>query len=277
MQKVLYVTDAVRFNKQSFDFACTLCNINGAMLTGLFLENLELESGAWDVIEATAFSVNAQEVAVKEKRKNYCEENIRYFNEACALRGISHHAHRNRGVPVAEVVRESRYADLIIADAATTFAETRDAVPSAFVKDILKQAECPVVIAPDGFESIEKVIFTCDNSRAAMYAIKQFTYLFPQLHHRKAVLLNVSEPGKTLGEDKYKLKEWLKAHYDNIEVVLLEDSNVKACLLEYLLKQKNAFIVMGAYGRSTLSNLLSPSHAAPVVKLITQPVFIAHP
>jgi len=277
MQKVLYVTDAVRFNKQSFDFACTLCNISGAMLTGLFLENLDHESGFRDVIEATAFSVSTQEAAVMEKRKTYCEENIRYFNDTCAIRGISHHAHRNRGLPVVEVVRESRYADLIIADATTTFFETREAMPSGFVKDLLKQAECPVVIAPDSFETIDTVVFTCDNSRAAMHAIKQFTYLFPQLHHRKAVLLNVSEPGKPLGEDKYKLKEWLKTHYDNIELVLLEDSNVKARLLEYLLTQKNVFIVMGAYGRSTLSNLLSPSHAAPVVKLVTQPVFIAHP
>ena len=277
MQKVLYVTDAVRFNKQSFDFACALCNINGAMLTGLFLENLDHESGAWDVIEATAFSVSTQEAAVMEKRKMQCEENIRYFNETCAIRGISHHAHRNRGLPVIEVVKESRYADLIITDASTTFSETREAIPSGFVKDLMKQAECPVVIAPDGFEGIEELIFTCDNSRAAMYAIKQFTYLFPQLHHRKAVLLNVSEPGKPLGEDKYKLKEWLKAHYDNIEIMLLEDSNVKARLLEFLLKQRKAIIVMGAYGRSTLSNLLSPSHAAPVVKLVTQPVFIAHP
>ncbi|WP_217605414.1 hypothetical protein [Chitinophaga sp. GbtcB8] len=277
MQKVLYVTDAVRFNKQSFDFACALCNINGAMLTGIFLENLDQDDSAWDVIRETPFSVLTQEAAVMEKRKAYCEENIRYFNETCALRGISHHAHRNRGLPILEVVSESRYADLIIVDAATTFAETHHTVPSSFVKDLLKQSECPVVIAPDGFESIEEVIFTCDNSRAAMFAIKQFTYLFPQLHHRKAVLLNVSEPGKTLGEDKYKLKEWLKAHYNNIELVLLEDSNVKARLLEYLLKQKKVFIVMGAYGRSTLSNLLSPSHAAPVVKLATQPVFIAHP
>jgi len=277
MQKMLYVTDAMQLNKQCFDFACTLSNITGAMLTGIFLENPELEQRAWDTIQETAFSVNVADTVAKEIRKAYCEENIRYFKETCNVKGVSCSVHRHSGVPIMEAVKESRYADAIIVDPAISFNEVKEAAPSSFVKELLKQAECPVIIAPETFDSIQEIIFTCDNSRSSVYAIKQFTYLFPQLHHRKATLLHVAEPGKTLGESKYKMKEWLKAHYDNTEVLILEDSNVKARLLEHLLAQRDVFVVMGAYGRSTLSNLLSPSHAAPVVKLVTQPVFIAHP
>ncbi|HEU4555697.1 MAG TPA: universal stress protein [Chitinophaga sp.] len=277
MQKMLYVTDALQFNRQCFDFACALSNITGAMLTGIFLENPQLEQRAWETIQETAFSVSVADTVAREIRKGYCEENIRYFKETCNLKGITCSVHRHGGAPIQEAIKESRYADVIVVDPAISFSEVRETAPSAFLKELLKQAECPVIIAPEAFDDIQEIIFTCDNTRSAVYAIKQFTYIFPQLHYRKATLLHVAEPGKTLGESKYRLKEWLKAHYDNVEILVLEDANVKARLLEHLLARRNAFVVMGAYGRSTLSNLLWPSHAAPVVKLVTLPVFIAHP
>jgi hypothetical protein len=174
-----------------------------------------------------------------------------------------------------EVIRESRYADLIVIDAGTSFTEAREGTPTGFVREVLKLAECPVIIAPESFEGIDEIIFTYDNSRAAAFAIKQFAQLFPGLRDRKAVVLSVIPPGKNF-TDKYQLKEWLKAHYEAPELVIVNDHNVRARLLEYLLSRRHAFVIMGAYGRNMLSNLISPSHANAVVNNVMHPIFITH-
>jgi nucleotide-binding universal stress UspA family protein len=275
MEKILYVTDAVRMNMQCLDFACFLCNLTHSRLTGAFLENLEYETRSKGALQEVGPGRPLPGKTVREIKEAYAEDTIQRFKDACEVREVRCNVHHDRGVPILEVLRESRYADLIIIDAGTSFTEAREGVPTGFVKDVLKQSECPVVLAPESFDGIDEIIFAYDNSRSAAFAIKQFIQLFPQLHDRKALILSIIEPGKSM-IDKYKLKEWLKDHYDNLEFVIIEDRRPRARLLAYLLEKPHAFIVMGAYGRSLLSNFLSSSHAEPVAGTLAQPVFIAH-
>ncbi|HEY1166207.1 MAG TPA: universal stress protein [Chitinophaga sp.] len=276
MEKILFVTDAVKLNMQQLDFACFLANLTRSKLTGIFLENLERELRSKERLQQLAVASAVPGASIREIKETYCEQQIKLFKEGCERRGVNCYVHRNRGVPAVEVISESRYADLIVIDAGISFNDQRENIPTSFVEEILKGAECPVVTAPDTFEGIDRIIFTFDHSRSAVFAIKEFSHLFPELHGRKAVILSIATPGKTAMEEKYKLKEWLRAHYQDMELIVLEDDNKRAGLLEYLLAQKNAFIVMGAFGRGLLSNFLTPSHATPVVRLTGQPVFIAH-
>lgn len=276
MEKILFVTDAVKLNMQHLDFACFLANLTHSRLIGVFLENTEGETRSKETLQQLAVASSLSGGSVRELKENYCEQHIRSFKDGCELRGVNCSIHRNRGIPAAEVIGESRYADLIVIDPGISFADVRENIPTSFVKEVLQGAECPVVIAPEGFEGIDQVIFSFDNSRSSVFAIKEFTHLFPEMHDRKAVILSITAPGNTALEDKYKLKEWLRAHYQDTNVMVLEDSNKRARLLEYLLAQKNAFIVMGAFGRGLLSNFFAPSHAAPIVRFVSQPVFIAH-
>lgn len=276
MEKILFVTDAVKLNMQHLDFACFLANLTHSTLTGIFLENLEREVRSKETLQLLAVASAMPGATIRELKDAYCEQHIKTFKEGCERRGVNCRVHRNRGIPAAEVISESRYADLIVIDAGISFHDQRENIPTSFVEEVLQAAECPVVAAPDAFEGIDRVIFTFDHSRSAVFAIKEFTHLFPEMHDRHAVILSITAPGNIVMEDKYKLKEWLRAHYENIELVVLEDNNKRAGLLEYLLAQKNAFIVMGAFGRGLLSNFLAPSHAMPVVRWTGQPVFIAH-
>jgi len=262
-------------NMQCLDFACFICNLTHSRLTGAFLENLEHETRSKAAIQYAAPGSGLPGKTIREIKEVYCEDNIQHFKDACEVREVCYNVHHDRGVPILEVIKESRYADLIIVDACTTFTEAREGVPTGFVKEVLKQSECPVVLAPEGFEGIDEIIFAYDDSRSAAFAIKQFTQLFPQLRDRKAIILSIIEPGKAT-IDKYKLKEWLKDHYDNIEFVIIEDRHTRTRLLDYILGKQNAFIVMGAYGRSMLSNLVSASHAKSIAGTVAQPIFITH-
>jgi hypothetical protein len=276
MEKILYVTDAVKLDIHNLDFACFLCNLTHSKLTGVFLKNEVKEERTAGKIRETAIASATPGATVKELKDAYCEDNISIFKNACEVRGVNYTVHEDAGIPLKEVIAESRYADLMLVDPATSFSRKREIAPSGFIQTLFAEAECPVIIAPYIFDGIDKIIFTFDGSASSVYAIKQFTYIFAELSDRKACILNVSPPGKANAANNNKLNEWLRTHYSDTEIVVLEDKDVKRRLPEYLLAQKNAFVVMGAYGRNLLSSFVTPSHATPVVDLTVHPVFITH-
>mgnify|MGYP000960414939 CR=1 FL=1 len=278
MQKILLAINAANPSKQAIEFACYIGLLTKSTITGIFLENLVAEKapvvkvgqGAsymdWEIDERSPEFLKKQAVI---------EQNIKMFYEFCDRKSVRSSVHRARGVPSREIIEESRYADLVILDAATSFNKIYEGSPTDFVKDVLKDTECPVVVAPGSFEGIDEIVFTFDGSRSSAFAIKQFTKLFPELSEIKAVVLHVSKDGSWDEEEKRKLHEWLRVHYSSIGFQLMEGSTDDQ-LFDYLYKRKTCFIVIGAYGRSAWSRLFRHSEADFLINLMTQPIFISH-
>lgn len=278
MEKILLAIDAINHDKNAIEFACYLGRLTKSKVTGVFLENLAAEDKPvlkqkqlmaymdWEVDEKSA---------EHKAKMDLIEKNISFFNEGCINREVSYNLHRDRGVPARELIEESRFADVLVVDAETSFNKRYEGTPTEFVRDILKKAECPVIIAPEKFEAIDEIIFSYNGSSSSLFAIKQFTYLFPQLHDKKVSIIQVNEAGKWQDPDKYKFKEWLKEHYTNLHFEALK-GKADTILFDYLYKRKNIFLVMGAYGRNDLSQFFKSSHADILIKTVTQPIFIAH-
>lgn len=278
MKKILYVTDVVKLEPSSLDFACYLCELSRSKLTGIFLENLVRETRPAKMLKETAIEggINVETENIEELKEQCAADNIQLFKDSCGRRGVTGIVHRDRGVPLEDVIIESRYADLLLIDASTSFSATKESVPTRFVTDVLADAECPVVVLPESFEGLNKIVFTYDGRSSSVFAIKQFTYLFPELADHSVIVLTImDDKNKPAPEERYKLKEWLHDHYNDVDFIVT-DGNVKTGLMDNLLLRTKDFIIMGAFGRNAFSTLFSPSHAAPVLKLVSQPVFIAH-
>ncbi|MFX1704919.1 hypothetical protein PV783_13240 [Chitinophaga sp. CC14] len=276
MKKILFITDAVSFNGPSLEFACYLCNLTHSKLTGVFLENQVLELRSAEDIREIAIGKPVPGIALEDQKNLFRDKNIDRFKNICESNGVNCLVHLDAGMPVTEVVKESRYADLIVLDAATSFSWKPESIPTAFVKEVLEKSECPVVIAPEDFDGVDEIIFTYNGSCSSVFAMKQFTNLFPQLGACKATVLSITETGKPIKGDEARLREWLDTHYNNAEIQAVEDESVSTRLLEFMFSKEKVFIVMGAYGRSVLSTAFVPNPATLVVKLVTQPVFITH-
>jgi hypothetical protein len=216
MEKILLAIDAIRVNKSSLEFACYLARLTKSKVTGVFLENLVADEKPvlkkaygrayvnWEINEAS------QEY---QNKVQLIDNNIRHFKESCIQQEVCFQLHRDRGVPETELLEETRFADILVADAALSFSKQYAGMPSTFVKDILSNAECPVIIAPERFEGIDEIVFTYNGSASSLFAIKQFTYLLPQLSTKKTTILQINEAGEWHDPEKYKFKEWLKNHY----------------------------------------------------------------
>ncbi|CAL1518877.1 hypothetical protein [Chitinophaga sp. MM2321] len=276
MEKILFITDAVTFRRESLDFACFLASLTHSSITGVFLQNQELELRSSEAIQEMAVCAPVRGISPDVQKELYRDENIALFTGICESNGVKCMVHKDAGMPVAEVLKESRYADLLVVDIATSFTWKPESSPTAFVKEVLEKSECPVVIAPANFDGIDELIFTYNGSSSSMFAIKQFAHLFPALSHCKVTVLSIIDTGKHIRGDRERLEEWLKAHYENAEILLLEDTNVRKRLMEYLFGREKVFIVMGAFGRNLLSNVVVPNPAASILKIVTQSIFISH-
>ncbi len=278
MEKILLAIDAINPDKNAMEFACYLGRLTKSKITGVFLENLAAEErSVLKQMHGMAYvDWEVDEKSVEHKAKmELIEKNISFFKEGCVNREVSFSLYRDRGVPAREMLEESRFADVLIVDAETSFNKRYEGTPTEFVRDILTKAECPVIIAPESFEAIDEIIFTYNGSSSSVFAIKQFTYLFPQLHDKKVSILQVNEAGEWQDPDKYKFKEWLKEHYTDLHFEALK-GKTDSKLFDYLFKRKNMFLVMGAYGRNALSQFFKRSHADLLIKTVTQPIFITH-
>lgn len=278
MKKILLAINATDPDHQSIDFACYIGRLTKSIITGVFLENLMADESPVvknaDGVPYIDWNIDETSAAYKQK-KALIDKNIELFKDCCERKAVRSASHIVSGIPSNEMIAESRYADLIILDSATSFNRVYEGRPTEFVKAVLKDAECPVLIAPASFEGIDEVIFTFDGSRSASFAIRQFTNLFPELGEKKAIVLHISKDGVWDNVDKQKFLEWMKMHYSAIGFQLLE-GNTDDRLFDYLFKRKNSFIVMGAYGRSALSRFFHPSQADLLINVMTQPIFITH-
>lgn len=278
MEKILLAIDAINPDKNALEFACYLGRLTKSKVTGVFLENLLSEERP---VLKNMHGMGYVDWEVDEKSEEHrakmglIEKNITFFKEGCINREVSYSMYRDRGVPAHEMIEESRFADVLVVDAETSFNKRCEGTPTEFVRDILKKAECPVIIAPESFEAIDEIIFTYNGSSSSLFAIKQFTYLFPELHYKKVSILQVNQAGEWQDPDQYKFKEWLKVHYTDLHFEVLK-GRTDTGLFDHLFKRKNMFLVMGAYGRNWLSQFFNRSHADLLIKTVTQPIFISH-
>jgi nucleotide-binding universal stress UspA family protein len=278
MEKILLALDGTSVNQNAVDFACYLGRLSNSKITAAFLENLVAnEKPVLEQVHGISYMnwvVDKNSEEYKSKME-VIEKNISLFKDSCEKRSVRFSIHRDAGQPAKEIIEESRYADVLIIDAETSFNKTFEGVPTEFVKDVLKDSECPVIIAPESFDGIDEIVFTYNGTKSSMFAIKQFAYLFPQLDEKKITVVMVDDEGLCADEEIEKFKEWLSGHYSSIGFQVLK-GNTETELFGYLLKKKNIFIVMGAYGRSALSQLFKHSRADLLIKTITQAIFIAH-
>lgn len=271
MKRVLVALDARRINIQVVDFACYIARLTRSKLTGVFVESGQPSED----VAATDSSNTDEGPFVITGSTNLLVENRRAFREACCNREINCTLYREEPVTVSDFIKETRFAELLVLDPEMSFKERKEQIPTDFVKEVLAHSECPVVLSPVNFYGIDEVLFAYDGSAEAVFAIKQFIYLFPEYSEKKITVLQINDADNNNFTEKTKIEELLQLHYAGIRFELLHGKPADE-LFGYLLGKKNRFVVMGAFGRSILSGMFKRSTAELIISALNLPVFITH-
>ncbi|MBS1600213.1 MAG: universal stress protein [Bacteroidetes bacterium] len=277
MQNILLAINAAKPSRSALDFACYIAGLTNSPLTAIFLENLVAEEkmGVGERHATNYFNWQVEENSPAYQHKSkLMQEHINQFRNQCNSEGIQGNVHLDKWVPAEDIINESEHADVLIVDADTSFKKHQEAPLAGFIKEILDKSRCPVIIAPSDFDTVEEIIFTYDGSKSAAFAIKQFIHLLPELHKKKLIVVQVEET-KGLRSGTKHIEELLKEHYVNFRFEYLQGAP-DAVLPGYLQNKKNAFFVLGAYGREVLAGLFEKNLAESLSKNLKSPIFLAH-
>jgi len=206
MEKILLALDAHRFPDNTIDFACHIARFTHSKLTGLFLENANTKTVHY--IPGSGDASYGDSDASDTTLSLFIDR----FRRFCMRRQTLNDVHLDHGVPLDEVIGESHFADLLIVDQETSFSRNDRTIPPQFVKEVLLESECPVLVPPHDFNHLEKIIFIHKGKRGEGY--------------------------QTSG-----LMEWLKTSYPQAEFVTLKEDPSDE-IITRLIGKSNTLLLM---------------------------------
>lgn len=196
------------------------------------------------------------------------------FAEMCEKAHLQYNIHQHDDFDIAEVQRETGFADAMFMSSEVFFHHFENAQPNRYTKMILHHAKCPVVLVPEEFTMPEKIILSYDGSEESIYAIKQFACLFPEWCDKDAQLVYANNKGEDIPHDEY-IKELAGAHFSRLTFSKLPFDGAKY-FSTWISEEKNSILVSGSFTRPGISSYLKQSFITGVVANHQIPVFIAH-
>ena len=271
MKKILLAVDGPQFSAGAQNTLHFLASKMDISVTGAFLENVfKYKMGKM------LHDADNPEADVVEEYDAYMDKTVRSFEQFCTNEKIDHEIHEiAEGYNQDTLLLETRFADLMIISSERFFHYEEDVELNPFVQKLLKHTECPVLVIPESFQSIESIILTFDSSASSAYAIKQFAYLFPDLLSLPATLA-AGVDDKDANKSSFELVEnWGKAHFSNFSILKLSQLGPDQ-VEEYAENKNKAVVVTGSFGRSDVSMTWKGSFSQHIICRHKVPVFIAH-
>ncbi|QHS58897.1 adenine nucleotide alpha hydrolase family protein [Chitinophaga agri] len=272
MKKILLSFEGTGYSEGAFEFARRINEDEPVLLTGVFLPQVDFAS-TWSY----AYGGGSMYIPLMESvDAELVGSNINKFKAACIRYGIEHRVHTDfSSFALPELQRETRFADLMILGGERFYDNLGTESPNEYLRDILHDSECPVVVAPEKFSYPESVVLAYDGSSSSVRAIKNFAYLFPELCKVPVTLVYAaSRSGKSIPDEDY-IKELAARHFSDLVFYELE-ADPKEYFPTWLADQDSPILVSGAFGRSGFSQIFSRSFAADVIAEHQFPVFISH-
>jgi hypothetical protein len=279
MNKVIAALDGLNVSESTIDYGVYLSKHFKAHIVAAFLEEIiyhkRSDKDAWPDYEETDWThmdvlTKSEEAirsaAVKTLQRKFDAEGVRY------------NVRTDKPLALQAVITESHFADMLLVDANENFSNWDTSKPSRFLKNLLAEADCPIMIVPGTFKPIEKFVFCYDGSPSSVYAIRQFTYLFPEsAEHQLEIMMVTDERHTNHFPNHHLLKELLKRKYSVVLQSIIKSEDSAEAMVEHLqTENKNCMVILGAYQRSSFSRWLHQSIADTLISALDMPLFIAH-
>lgn len=279
MKKIIAAFDGLKYSASTRDHATWLAGQANAHLVGVFLDDPSYTSyKTYDVIAGKGiyeYEDRQREFDAKDKAARLAASAD--FEKKCQADKLQFTVHHDRNIAIRELKHESIYADLLAIDGRETLTHYTEKLPTRFLRDLLGDAQCPVLIVPPKFREPEKIFLLYDGEPSSVHAIKMFSYLLPSFKSLETEVISVNLPGTTLHmRDNRLMKEFMKRHFPKARYTVLKGFPEEE-IVKYLKQGKEqAWVVLGAYRRSMVSRWFRESMADILMKEVRMPLFIAH-
>ena len=271
MKKVIIAFDGANFSKGSFEFAQKLNEIKPILLIGVFLPH-QAYPYAWAISESAG---GIYSPALEDPESNL-HHHIEEFERLCQLNGIDYRIHKDASdIAIIELKNESSYADLMIIGSQTFYKNIDTKIPNNYLKEVLTDILCPVILVPEEFIFPKSNIIAYDGTEDSVYAIKQFVYLFPEFINNKTILVYANENRNNDFPNKIEIEELVSRHFNNLTLLKIND-DPKSFFKNWVFEKNSSILISGSFGRSPISRLFKKSFVKRLISEHQIPIFLAH-
>jgi nucleotide-binding universal stress UspA family protein len=272
-EKNTFVQDLVSLNKDLF-----MPDSKDNLYIGFLVKDMAYTSNLSGYVREAAMVDNLSDdtdIMCEEDAKK--SEVISDFEKGFRKAGIRYQIYNDFKITVYELIKQTTYADLLILSYEVFINHVTGKVDTSLLYQILKGSRCPVLVIPEGLKEIKNVILTYDGKESSVFAIRAFSNLFANAVKDKIVtILTVTPSADEEIKNEKSFMELVKQHFSNVGMQLLTGSSTSTEILNFAGKSEGPLVIMGAYGRSMISNLIIPSVARRIIAEMKIPLFIAH-
>jgi nucleotide-binding universal stress UspA family protein len=273
MKKILIAFDGKHFSEGAMQMAAWINEQEPALVTGVFLSPIDYR----EVIGYTGMGMGTPVVMPPFQEDDVMvNANIAKFEERCRKEGFEYRVHKDTELfALQELMDETRFADLLIVSSELFYDNIDQHQPNDYLKKTLQSSECPVMLVPEQFIKPFSLIFSYDGKASSVFAIRQFTYLFPACSRLDAILVYASEESDAEIPQLPLIEELMARHYESVSIEHLAGENREG-LTKWVGERRGSLLVTGAYGRGELSSMFKKSFVTDLVRQHRIPIFIAH-
>ncbi|WP_121354441.1 universal stress protein [Flavisolibacter nicotianae] len=277
MKMFIAAFDGLEFSESTLQYAIFLAKWSRAQLVGVFLEDFTRRSYGFKEIAAYEGTDRDHFVRQMDARDSALrKESVALFEKACKEEGVNYDVHRDRNVALQELLEESIYADLLIISAGETMTGEEEPAPTRFIRDLLNDVACPVILVPESFQPLKKLVLLYDGELSSVNAVRSFRYLFdiPDDFATEVVTVKEQDESERLPHNRL-IKEFIRRHYPQARYTILKGDAEDAIVRRLQSEHHKPLLILGAYRRSRLSRLFRPSMADQLLENLSMPLFIA--
>lgn len=276
-KRLLLVIDGNHYSDSVVDYGIYLARMSGSQVEGVFMRDLRNTQYIYPILFDQPFVDTTVYTELMDMERANITKSIQKFRERCEKEKVTYKVHFDEQRPLESVIARSASADLIIIDGDTDISDIFPDTPSSSLKELLVDALCPLLIVPKESHPIDDIILTSDGSYSSVYAVKMFSYLFPELRGLRATVLSIEHASShnQVSHDP-DIADMIKKKFDNVSYHI-EYGKAAHQLKTYISDHgSNTLVVMGAYGRNAVSRLWRQSLANGLIRDAKVPVFISH-
>jgi hypothetical protein len=276
MKKILLAFDGINFSEGAFEFARRLNEKDKILATAAFMPQVSY-ANLWSYAGTAGGTVAVPSIPlIEDEEAEQIERNIERFELLCKNNDIEFRIHKDfYDFALPELKRETRFADLVILGSESFYSSVGIGEPNDYLKTALHDVECPVILVPEKFDFPRNNVLAYDGSDSSVCAIKQFAYLFPEFTKQPTLLVYSRDEYEDDIPDIEYIEELATRHFPDLTITKFH-LDPKDFFADWIRTRKNAILVSGSFGRSSLSRVFKRSFVREVIKDHKLPVFITH-
>ena len=273
--EILVCLDDSSYSQAAVEYAAQIALEHNASLTGIGvidLPGIQRSSGPAP-IGAMHYDRLADQQHFQETRE-VVSGVLEDFGKTCQEKEIRHSIHSEMGSPFREIIEESKFHDFIVIGQKTFFRYSVKHEPGNTLDRILHNGLTAVLAVPDSVRQIKKVLVAYDGSVQVTKAIQMFLLLHIW-NQCDITLLNVNNNSSRGIQLLGRLGDYFRRYGVQTEKVQLRGRADEA-ILSYIREHDIDLLVMGAYGKRSVSEFVFGSVTKSLVARAGIPLFIYH-